>query len=168
MFDLYRGKDFVEEICPWLKNYLEYTEATVNADQGVTPGQIPDLKGIEGDSSDHYPGVRNVSSAAVPLLKEYGSIEGIYAAIDACGGDSKEEKALSAFWKDGLDIKRSPLNALKAGRADAALCKDLATIRLYCFSEDPLIGKEYRTCKIAEFNKKLLSLGIQSAFLPEL
>ena len=51
--------------------------------------------------------------------------------------------------------------------ADAALCKDLATIRLYCFSEDLLTGKEYRTCKIAEFNKKLLHLGIQSAFLPE-
>lgn len=167
MFDLYRGKDFITDMCPWLKNYLEYTEAAVIADQGVTPAQIPDLKGIEGDSSDHYPGVRNVSSAAVPLLKEYGSIEGIYAAIDACRGDSKEEKTLSAFWKDSLDIKRSPLNALKAGRADAALCKDLATIRLYCFSEDLLTGKEYRTCKIAEFNKKLLNLGIQSAFLPE-
>ena len=167
MFDLYRGKDFTADMCQWLKNYLEYTEVAVIADQGVTPGQIPDLKGIEGDSSDHYPGVRNVSSAAVPLLKEYGSIEGIYAAIDACGGDSKEEKALAAFWKDGLDIKRSPLNALKAGRADAALCKDLATIRLYCFSEDLLTGKEYQTCKIAEFNKKLLNLGIQSAFLPE-
>ncbi len=36
----------------------EYTEAAVIADKGVTPDQIPDLKGIEGDDSDHYPGVR--------------------------------------------------------------------------------------------------------------
>ena len=99
MFDLYRGKDFTTDMCPWLKNYLEYTEAAVVADKGVAPAQIPDLKGIEGDDNDHYPGVRNVSSAATPLLKEYGSVEGIYAAIDVCGGDPKEEKALSVFWK---------------------------------------------------------------------
>ena len=70
----------------------EYTEAAVIADKGVTPDQILDLKGIEGDDSDHYPGVRNVSSAATPLLMEYGSVEGIYAAIDGCEGDAAKRK----------------------------------------------------------------------------
>lgn len=166
-FEIYRGDKFSENMCPWLKNYLEYTEETVIADKGVRPVQIPDLKGIEGDSSDNYPGVKGVSSAAAPLLQEYGSIEGIYDAIDACENDAKAEKALANFWKEQLGIKRSPLNALKAGRDEANLSKDLATIRTYSFSEDVLSGKKYKQLNLRTFNERLRSLGIQTAELPE-
>lgn len=166
-FELYRGSDFSQEACPWLKNYLEYTEEAVIADKGVKPKQIPDLKGIEGDTSDNYPGVKGVSSAAAPLLQEYNSIDGIYSEIDACNGDAKTEKALSNFWKEHLGIKRSPLNALKAGRDDAYLSKDLATIRTYSFTDDILAGKSYAEMDAHGFNSQLRELGIRTAELPE-
>ncbi len=95
---------------------------------GVRPEQIPDLKGIQGDSSDNIPGVKGVSSAAMPLLAEYGSVEKIYEAIDECDGD-KAVKALATRWKEELGISRSPMKALIEYRDMAFLSKDLAMIR---------------------------------------
>ncbi len=95
---------------------------------GVTPCQIPDLKGIQGDSSDNIPGVKGVSSAAIPLLAHYGTVEEIYKAIDSCPTD-KDLKALAATWKENLGISRSPMKALVEYRDMAFLSKDLAQIR---------------------------------------
>lgn len=107
---------------------FEVTPPLCLAEYGVNPSQIPDLKGIQGDSSDNIPGVKGVSSAAIPLLAHYGTMENIYAAIDACDGD-KEIKSLAAFWKDELGITRSPMKALIEYRDTALLSKDLAEIR---------------------------------------
>lgn len=116
---------------------FEYTEKYVKKLEGVYPCQIPDLKGIVGDTSDNIPGVKGVSSAAVPLLEEYETVEGIYEAIYACNDDKKELKKLQNTWKEYLGIKRSPLNALMAtsesednmvGEKAARCSKMLATI----------------------------------------
>lgn len=98
------------------------------AEYGVWPSQIPDLKGITGDTSDNIPGVKGVSSAAAPLLREYGTLDAIYKAIDSCP-DAKTEKKLSAFWKEKLGVKRSPINAMKEYRDSAYMSSHLATIR---------------------------------------
>ena len=105
----------------------QITPDICRAEYGVRPEQIPDLKGIVGDSSDNIPGVKGVSSAAAPLLNEYGSLDGIYDAIDSCA-DDKDRKALSAFWKESLGIKRTPMNALIRDRDTAFLSRRLATI----------------------------------------
>jgi DNA polymerase-1 len=107
---------------------FEVTPPLCLAEYGVRPEQIPDLKGIQGDTSDNIPGVKGVSSAAMPLLKEYGTVEGIYEAIDACEND-KVLKALGAYWKESLGISRSPMKALCEYRDMAVLSKDLAMIR---------------------------------------
>lgn len=99
---------------------------------GVKPSQIPDLKGIQGDTSDNIPGVKGVSSAAVPLLQEYGTLEDIYDAIHSVGDDKTEERTLLGFWKTGLGIKRSPLNGLRTYEKEAILSKELATIKRDC------------------------------------
>ena len=71
----------------------------------------------------------------MPLLKEYGTVEGIYEAIDACEND-KALKALGAYWKESLGISRSPMKALCEYRDMAVLSKDLAMIRKdYAFSQ---------------------------------
>ncbi|MSS36573.1 5'-3' exonuclease [Clostridium porci] len=111
-----------------LKSVMEFTGASVYGEKGVTPNLIPDLKGIEGDASDNIPGVRGVSSAAAPLLMEYQSMEGLYQAIEDAK-TPKEEKELSAFWKEKLGISRSPLKTLKEQKDIALLSKNLATIR---------------------------------------
>ncbi len=108
---------------------FEVTPPLCLSEYGVKPCQIPDLKGIQGDSSDNIPGVKGVSSAAMPLLAEYGTVEGIYEAIDSCAGDAKKQKELGAFWKESLGISRSPMKALIEYRDLAFLSKDLAMIR---------------------------------------
>ena len=96
---------------------FEFTEATCEAEYGVKPYQIPDLKGLVGDKSDNIPGVSGVGEAsAVPLLHEYGTIEELYREIEPVAGDSQAEKELNAFWKTNLGISRSPLNKLKGNR----------------------------------------------------
>ena len=60
-----------------------YTPAYVKEKMGVTPEQIIDIKGLQGDNSDNYPGVTGVGpKRAVDLVGQYGSIEGIYDHID--------------------------------------------------------------------------------------
>ena len=107
------------------------TPAVCRREYGVAPSQIPDLKVIQGDPSDNIPGVKGVSSAAIPLLQEYGSLEEIYAALDDAA-DKAGENALKAFWKEDLRITRSPAKALRENRETAFLSKDLATIRRDC------------------------------------
>lgn len=56
-----------------------YTPAYVKEKMGVTPAQIIDIKGLQGDNSDNYPGVTGVGpKRAVELVSAYGSIDGIY------------------------------------------------------------------------------------------
>lgn len=50
---------------------------------GLAPTQIIDLKGLAGDASDNIPGVTKIGEkTAIKLLKQYGSVEGIYAHIE--------------------------------------------------------------------------------------
>ncbi|MBR4357327.1 MAG: 5'-3' exonuclease [Butyrivibrio sp.] len=107
---------------------FEVTPPLCLSEYGVRPEQIPDLKGIQGDTSDNIPGVKGVSSAAMPLLARYGTMEKIYEAIEACA-DAKEQKALNSMWKEELGITRSPLKAMIQYKELALLSKDLATIR---------------------------------------
>ncbi|HLR11252.1 MAG TPA: DNA polymerase I [Sporosarcina sp.] len=60
-----------------------YTPDHVMEKYGITPPQIIDMKGLMGDSSDNIPGVPGVGEkTALKLLKEYGTIENIYASLD--------------------------------------------------------------------------------------
>lgn len=105
-----------------------YTTDVVRKMEGVDPNQVPDLKGIAGDSSDNIPGVKGVSTAAIPLLKKYGSIEGIYSAIALCNNDAKAEKELDASWKTSLGIRGGHVKKFKENKDVALLSKKLATI----------------------------------------
>lgn len=107
---------------------VQVTPEVCLSEYGVYPEQIPDLKGITGDTSDNIPGVKGVQSAAAPLLNEYGTLENIYRTIDSCA-DDKAKKKLSAFWKAKIGIKRSPINALIEYRDSAFMSRDLAVIK---------------------------------------
>lgn len=61
----------------------EYTPETIVEKYGLTPKQIIDMKGLMGDKSDNIPGVPSVGEkTAIKLLKEYGSVEGVYEHLD--------------------------------------------------------------------------------------
>ncbi len=58
---------------------------------GLLPSQIPDMKGLEGDSSDNIKGVAGVGKkTAKTLLQKYGSIENIYENLEEITGKVKE------------------------------------------------------------------------------
>lgn len=61
-----------------------YDEAGVEEKYGsLKPEQIPDYKGLVGDSSDNIPGVKGVGpKMGVKLLAEFGSVEEIYKNLD--------------------------------------------------------------------------------------
>ncbi|MGE7999886.1 DNA polymerase I [Lysinibacillus sp. NPDC093190] len=83
---------------------------------GLTPQQIIDMKGLMGDSSDNIPGVPGVGEkTAVKLLKEHGSVESLYAAMDTVKASKMKEK-------------------LVANEEQALMSKKLATI----FTEAPI------------------------------
>lgn len=60
-----------------------YGPAEVEAKFGVPPSQLRDLLALTGDTSDNIPGVPSVGpKTASDLLKEYGTIENLYANIE--------------------------------------------------------------------------------------
>ncbi|HEY9724427.1 MAG TPA: DNA polymerase I [Oscillatoriaceae cyanobacterium] len=59
---------------------------------GVTPAQIPDLKGLMGDSSDNIPGVPGIGEkGAVKLLTEFGTVAGVYERLDQVVGKTQDK-----------------------------------------------------------------------------
>lgn len=61
-----------------MSNYEVYTLEKLLEEKGLTPTQFIDLKGLMGDASDNYPGVKGIGEkTAIKLLKEYETIEGI-------------------------------------------------------------------------------------------
>ncbi|QPQ29670.1 DNA polymerase I [Lysinibacillus sp. JNUCC 51] len=92
------------------------TPAFIAEKYGLTPQQIIDMKGLMGDSSDNIPGVPGVGEkTAVKLLKEHGSVESLYAAMDTVKASKMKEK-------------------LVANEEQALMSKKLATI----FTEAPI------------------------------
>ena len=59
---------------------------------GVEPGDLIEVKGLMGDSSDNIPGVPGIGEkTALKLVKEYGNIEGIYENIDKITGKKMKQ-----------------------------------------------------------------------------
>ena len=56
------------------------------------PKRMVDLKALMGDSSDNIPGVKGIGEkTAINLLKEYGTLDGLYEHIDSVKGKMKDK-----------------------------------------------------------------------------
>ena len=65
-------------------NYMVYTPESLYQEKGLLPRQVIDVKGLMGDTSDNYPGVRGIGEkTAMKLVQEFESIEGILENMDA-------------------------------------------------------------------------------------
>lgn len=61
----------------------------------ITPEQLIDLKGLMGDSSDNIPGVPGIGEViGQRLIKEFGSIEGVYENIENVSGKKRKENLI--------------------------------------------------------------------------
>jgi len=64
-------------------NYEVYDEENFLEKRGLLPAQIIDLKGLMGDTSDNYPGVKGIGEkTALKLLQEHQSIEVLINQLD--------------------------------------------------------------------------------------
>nr|WP_301287912.1 5'-3' exonuclease H3TH domain-containing protein [Paenibacillus sp. MSJ-34] len=64
-------------------NYMVYGVESLMEEKQLTPRQIVDLKGLMGDTSDNYPGVRGIGEkTALKLIQQFESIEGILSNLD--------------------------------------------------------------------------------------
>lgn len=96
---------------------IMYDSDRVHERYGFGPEHIVDYKALRGDPSDNIKGVKGIGEkTATELIEKFGSIEDIYAAIE------KHEKEFAK------EVKPRVLALLKAGKRDAFLSKQLATI----------------------------------------
>lgn len=111
-----------------------YTPQRYFDEYGVEPEQLVDVKALMGDSSDNIPGVKGIGEkTAFSLIQKYGSIEAIYANVEAIEATPRVKKLLiegkeSAFMSKELAAicKEAPIDTeiehYRSGtRDDAAL-----------------------------------------------
>lgn len=88
----------------------EFNENNFVEKMGFTPLQVPDYKGLVGDSSDNLVGIKGIGEkTAVKLLNEYQTLENIIAHVDEIKGKLQE--------------------TIRNGMASGIECKMLATLK---------------------------------------
>ncbi|PZV08648.1 MAG: DNA polymerase I [Leptolyngbya sp.] len=106
----------------------EFGSEEVKLKLGVLPEQVVDFKALCGDTSDNIPGVRGIGEkTAALLLKDHGSLQGVYAAIDQIKGATRKK--------------------LEEGRNNALHSQYMAQIHL-----DVPINIELEACQLQEFD----------------
>ena len=90
---------------------------------GVTPAQFIDYQSILGDSADNVPGVKGIGKVgAEKLLKEYGTLDEIYAHVE--------------------EVKGANQKKLIASKEQAYMSKELVTLKQDVF--DSIDFEEYK------------------------
>jgi 5'-3' exonuclease len=135
-------------------NYAVYDPATLLEEKQLTPAQFIDLKGLIGDTSDNYPGVKGIGEkTAVKLLLEYGSIDGIVESLESL------PKGVKAKIESDIDMLH--------------LCRDLATIRcdapVACSLEDGIwnpdtqrVHSKFEELEFASLTKEISRISAAS------
>jgi DNA polymerase I len=83
-----------------------YTPDRIRQRYGIGPELIPDFIGLKGDASDNIPGVPGIGEkTAADLLLQFGSMEDIYAKLDAVPGE-KRRLSLRDATEDAEKSKR--------------------------------------------------------------
>lgn len=147
----------------------------------VGPGQMRDLLALMGDTSDNVPGVPSVGpKTAAELLRQHGSLEGVYQALDAIPrkklrevlraheADARLSQRLVTLASD-LPI-RLDLEALRFGGRDLAKLKalylELGFTRLLTLLESSPLGAERAPDAVTPAAGAPLDAAITSAERP--
>lgn len=129
-----------------------YDEDIFKEEYGIEPIKLIDLKGLMGDTSDNIPGVPKVGEkTALKLLKEYGSLEGIYENLDKISGKKLKENLTNykeqAFLSKELATICLDAPNLERDFKEYVMKPDYAAFREFC--------RKYELHKIlADFEKR--------------
>ncbi len=111
-----------------VSDVVRYTPEKVLEDFGVTPAQIPDLKGLMGDASDNIPGIPGIGEkTAIKLLSAYGTLENALDHAEA-------------------DLKGKQREKMIDGRMSGLMSKKIATITRYV----PLDDVTLEDCRLGD------------------
>lgn len=103
-----------------------YTEEHFKTEYGITPNQWIDVKALLGDKSDNIPGVAGVGDkAALPLIQQYGSVQGVYESIGIL--DSRYNRYRKKL-TEGEELAKLSLELVTIERA-------IPELDLYSFAE---------------------------------
>ncbi len=120
-----------------------FTPERIKEKYGILPNQIPDYKGLAGDSSDNIKGVRGIGDkTAVALLTEFGTLEGIYENIEKITGAKRTK--------------------LEADKESAFQSRELATLCYEVPVEFSLHDCHVATAESAKLRDLFKRLGFQS------
>jgi DNA polymerase-1 len=107
------------------EDFIVVEEDEVKEKFGVTPDKVIDVLALMGDSSDNVPGVKGIGpKSAMPLVQDYGSVEGIYENIEKIAKPAIKKK-------------------LETDKENALLSKTLVTIKV-----DVPIDERVSDCKL--------------------
>ena len=91
ILQLITEKTFVMTPTKGLQAPKIYDKAAVYEKYGITPSQIIDMKGLQGDNSDNIKGVRGVGPKTTKtLLQKHKNLEGVYEHADEIPGKMGE------------------------------------------------------------------------------
>ena len=121
---------------------ISYTKERFEEEYGFAPIRMIDLKALMGDASDNIPGVPGVGEkTALELIRRFGSVEAVYADLDA------------------PEIRDSVRKKLAAGAETAKLSYELATIVTDVPLEIDLSQTRWKENYKPELYELLLKLG---------
>ncbi len=132
---------------------LLYDTERFHEKYGIFPGQFVDAKALMGDTSDCIPGVPGIGEkTALPLIARYGSLDGVYAALE--GGTA--------------DMKAGVKTKLSENKDSAYLSQRLAQIYRsvplsFDFSETKKEQTLYRLLSELGFSSVIARLNIEKA-----
>ena len=99
-----------------ISDMVEYNLDSIKEEYGLTPQQLIDVKGLEGDKSDNIPGVDGIGpKKAIGFIQKYGSIEGLYENIDEVSGKKTKQTLIDSeaiaylSKKIGTIVKNAPV-----------------------------------------------------------
>jgi DNA polymerase-1 len=76
-----------------VENTILYDPARIRERFDLVPGQMIDYKALKGDPTDNIPGVPGVGEkTAAKLIREYGTLETLYARLDEVKPDKLRDK----------------------------------------------------------------------------
>ncbi|MEX0785463.1 MAG: 5'-3' exonuclease H3TH domain-containing protein, partial [Dehalococcoidia bacterium] len=116
---------------PYQRDTVIYDEAGARERYGIEPKQMPDLKGLKGDTSDNVPGVPGVGEkTAMKLIEQFGTIDNIYQHLDDVTPEKLREK-------------------LREHEADARHSREMTVI-----STDAPVKLDLDACAVGRFDRE--------------
>lgn len=163
-----RDKDLEQLLSDRVEMYDIHKDEIVDMDalmakKGLRPDQVIDALSMIGDTADNIPGIPGIGpKTAVTLLKDFDSIEGIYANIEKIKGKRREKieaakdrmplnRKLVAL-KDDLDFEFN-MDDATVGPIDKATLTDLFQVlgfRRHINDLNRLLGKDTKSDKPQE------------------